>query len=369
MVFAIALLSLFSLLLAGCLGDDKSFQEEYQDFCTNASAEEQQTGLYQNNCLVAADNSAASDTNTSSGTTSNGGATSGQGTTGNSGTDTTGNGTTGSNAETTGNSGTGTDTAPAPAYTGNVVCKGIWANKANEIDGAGRQRIEVGGGGVQHVDFYPDRGIPSVSYIFAPQDPIEWFGFGSIMEWNGNECDDYDYVADAMHYASDAPIDGRQDSGHSGIVVDTRDGTIYNAGTWTDQEVSQFLAAVEAVRTNKDADLSSFTQYVRTNAEGEAQGCPESQHTTYKDAANVTVTGPAIVTPWGTEGGWGDTQLKIMVTETDGTVTFMNMKGESFQYQNSPACNASLQMEYDNTDRVHTPLQEVLDSGKAKSGK
>lgn len=265
---------------------------------------------------------------------------------------------------------TATATTPeptkAPAY--NTVCRGIWANKANESQAGGRQRIEVGGGGVQHVDFYPDRGIPSVSYIFAPQNPVEWWGYGSIMEWNGPECANYDYVYDATHYASseaDAPIDGRQDSGHSGIVVDTRDGKVYNMGPWTDQQVNEFLAAVEAVRTNQFADLSGFVSYIRTNEEGEAQGCPTAEEV--RDPGTLEIHGPAIAHPWWNNGvpSFGQEQVRTKILAGE-TLTLIDAMGMVYIYQDTPACNASLDAEFDNATFPVKSIQDLKDEGLAR---
>lgn len=94
---------------------------------------------------------------------------------------------------------------------------GTWS----EIQGAGPQRIEVGGHGTQHLDFYPAKGVKAVSYIVStianPEGvPDIAHGFGSIWEWNPPNCA-FDHVADAKQYAR-----ARLDSGHSGIVVDMR---------------------------------------------------------------------------------------------------------------------------------------------------
>lgn len=88
-------------------------------------------------------------------------------------------------------------------------------------EGNNQHRIEVGGHGVQHVDFYPAPPIKAVSYIVQgipnPDGiPAIWWGFGSIWEWNPPGCS-YNFEKDATDYAR-----ARLDSGHSGLVIDLR---------------------------------------------------------------------------------------------------------------------------------------------------
>lgn len=93
----------------------------------------------------------------------------------------------------------------------------------NWSEGNNPHRIEVGGHGLQHLDFYPQVGVKSVSFVVHPiADPSGVpnlaYGYGSLWEWNPPGCS-YDLVADATHYAK-----ARLDSGHSGLVVEW--------GTW-----------------------------------------------------------------------------------------------------------------------------------------
>lgn len=113
------------------------------------------------------------------------------------------------------------DQPPVPS----AVCRLDKVGTFAEVSSAGPQRIEVGGGGTQHVDFYPDRGVPSVSYIVGPGKVIVAHGFGSIWEGNLPDCAQFKWVADATEYALGNVGNNRPDrltKGHSGIVIDMR---------------------------------------------------------------------------------------------------------------------------------------------------
>lgn len=141
---------------------------------------------------------------------------------------------------------------PPPGFTGgDGACRldkiGTWS----EVQGAGNQRIEVGAHDVQHVDYYPARGVKSVSYIvnsIRPQDvPAVWFGYGSIWQGNAGPCASWDWVRDATEYAQ-----ARLDSGHSGIVVDLRGGqtrVVANVTNLSQPQVDSILGQHRAGRT------------------------------------------------------------------------------------------------------------------------
>lgn len=138
-------------------------------------------------------------------------------------------------------------------YAGNS-CPGDKVSTINEVNAAGPQRIEVGGGGIQHVDYYPDRGVPAVSYIVPPSEPGIWFGFGSIWEW---QCTGFDFVADATRYAQ-----GRMNNGHSGLVVDLRSGTpqlVANVAKLTEQQIRSLMALHNAGQQSSPVMLASFS--------------------------------------------------------------------------------------------------------------
>lgn len=109
-----------------------------------------------------------------------------------------------------------------------------WSEQAG-----GSYRIEAGGNGIQHIDFYPAIGVKTVSYIVPIREPETWWGFGSAWEGNGPECQSFDYVADARGYAI-----GRLNNGHSGLVVDLR-GTptvVANVASLGQSEIDSLLA-------------------------------------------------------------------------------------------------------------------------------
>ncbi|MBI2031739.1 MAG: hypothetical protein HYT08_03950 [Candidatus Levybacteria bacterium] len=115
-------------------------------------------------------------------------------------------------------SGNGSTTYSGPCQPGDKV--GTWSEGSiqNPIP---PYRIEMGGHGGQHFDFYPQVGVKAVSFIVDPIAnpdgvPSIAFGYGSLWEWNPPGCT-YDYVADATAYAR-----ARLDSDHSGLVVDLR---------------------------------------------------------------------------------------------------------------------------------------------------
>lgn len=127
-------------------------------------------------------------------------------------------------------------------------CRGDKVATFAEVSVAGPQRQEIGGGGTQHVDYYPDRGVKAVSYIVGPQKPYIWSGFGSIWEWNGQECASYDYVADATQYAK-----GRLNNGHSGLVIDLRSATprlVANVANLSQEQIENLLARHRQSQSN-----------------------------------------------------------------------------------------------------------------------
>lgn len=117
---------------------------------------------------------------------------------------------------------------------------GTWS----EVSSAGPQRIEVGGHGVQQLDFYPLKGVKSISYIvpvIAPNEvPAIYYGYGSIWEGQFPVCANFDFVADATNYAK-----ARLDSGHSGLVIDLRGGqfkVVANTANMSQKDIDALLA-------------------------------------------------------------------------------------------------------------------------------
>lgn len=224
-----------------------------------------------------------------------------------------------------------------------------------EIDGAGSQRIEAGGGGWQHVDFYPARGTKSVSYILPPMEPMVWHGFGSIWQCVGNCTADW-MKADAIGYAGGNAMpnntanhdNGRLDQGHSGLVY------IWNNGTWelvanvANLSQSQIDELMSMHKPGMTTPSSTNTNTMAnptpgTSTTGTVPGCPAAASKDYSTATNVTVAGPAIVQPW-----WSKTQYRALV-QPGQTVTFNGMKGKVYSYENNAPCVANLPSEFENS--------------------
>ncbi len=215
---------------------------------------------------------------------------------------------------------------------GDNECRLDKVSTINEIEGAGLQRIEVGGNGTQHVDYYVP-GVQSVSYIVGPQEvPFIWWGHGSIWEGNGAECESFDYVADAQAYAQ-----GRLDSGHSGVVVDLRDGQVYNEGNLTDDEVNTLLEVHKSaisgnMDNNGDGQGDGNGQPTECTSTGEAygglEGCMPDTGTPASDTdavrndgdnatsvEPVQATHPPVVGESWTVGGDGATIVNFWTNE------------------------------------------------------
>lgn len=193
--------------------------------------------------------------------------------------------TTSANADGSGDSPTATTTAVAPTATPNPGDKGqppqagacqpgdkvgTWS----EVSGAGPQRIEVGGHGLQHLDFYTQPGVKAVSFVVPPIAnpngvPNLAYGFGSMWEWNPPGCV-YDIVKDTTAYAK-----ARLDSGHSGLVVEW--GTwkvLANVANMSQSDIDALLA------TDKAAMKSSAS-----TSSGTCKGAEPVHHDPTKDAA------------------------------------------------------------------------------------
>lgn len=216
-----------------------------------------------------------------------------------------------------------------------------------EVESAERQRIEVGGHGIQHVDYYPDRGVKAVSYIVPaiapPEVPAIWWGFGSIWEGQLPECQDFDWEADATGYAS-----ARLDSGHSGVVVDLRSGTpevVANVADLSQDEVDTLLAV------HRQGQQGVLGESTVAKAAAVTVGCPPAEDHTYSNPADVTVSGPAIVHPWWNNGfpSFGQAQVRVMLNSGE-SATFLQMMGKTYVYQDTEPCRASLATEFENAN-------------------
>lgn len=178
---------------------------------------------------------------------------------------------------------------------------------AEQFDTAGKYvgplRIEVGGHGSQHVDYYPMPGVKAISFVLGgmlPEDvPAVWFGHGSIWEGDSEPCETYDYVKDAKAYA-----EARIDSGHSGLVIDMREGKINvvaNVASYTEEQIDELLDThVEGM--NRKLDYTSVAPMG-----DESSATIECKATRDGDADDRTLTVPSgktyVVEAWSPEEG------------------------------------------------------------------
>lgn len=228
-------------------------------------------------------------------------------------------------------------TTVIPASTG-VDCRpgdkvGTWS----EVSGAGPQRIEVGGHGTQHLDFYPARGVKAMSYIVQPianpdGTPNIAFGHGSIWEWNPPGCS-YDHVTDATNYAK-----ARLDSGHSGIVIDLRVNppqVVANVSNLSQDAVRALLnvhaAAMERNGTKLSFSNISFGSNAAVATTPSAGEC-KAQTKTLPPGSNVTVKAPAIANVWTNKPSpppWGQAEVKVRI---DSDTELTNVGGTVYEY-------------------------------------
>lgn len=215
-------------------------------------------------------------------------------------------GSAGSNTTLIGGSSSGVDAAS------NDVCRldkvGTWS------EGNGPFRIEVGGHGPQHFDYYPAPGVKSVSYIVDPiADPegvpnIVW-GYGSLWEGDTPACQvsNFDWVADATHYA-----EARLDSGHSGLVVYNGE-VVANVANLSDGEINQLVGNF-VTKTPSGQEITS------TNNGGTSSGasCKDGVREDHAPIVGQTWTpsngsGFTIVNFWTNQPGQSQTERKLLL--------------------------------------------------------
>lgn len=159
---------------------------------------------------------------------------------------------------------------PAQGVSGGGACHLITVGPWSENNG-GPFRIEVGGGNVQHIDFYPIGGedrVPTISYIVPPLQrggvAMKWFGYGQMWQSPGGpECANFDFVKDAIEYATGNSTGqpGRIQQGHSGLVIDLRGGTprlVANVNNWSEAQIRDLLDKDNAAQGTSPVKLSSF---------------------------------------------------------------------------------------------------------------
>jgi len=242
----------------------------------------------------------------------------------------------------------------------------------SEVGSAGPQRIEVGGGGGQHADLYPAKGVKAVSYIVPPTEPFIYMGFGSIWEGNGASCDNFNWVKDATGYAED-----RVDNGHSGLVIDLRGDKpeiVANVQNLSDEEIADLLGQHMDAVVEGNFDFGDLSDN-NSGGSGEEKAtpvvntdkCPEADDDTWdeNDNSDKTVTGPAIVQPWWNNGApsFGDEQVRVIVAS--GTEAVFNAAhGKVYAYDDTDACNANLASEFENGSSLKAVhLSDLEDEG------
>lgn len=237
------------------------------------------------------------------------------------------------------------------------VCKLDKIATWSEVNSAGPQRLEIGGAsGGQHVDYYPDRQIPAVSYILPKGGNVRvWHGFGSAWQGDGTECDSFDWKADTMRYAKD-----RQGQNHSGLVIDLRGGNtviVSNGQNLSQKAIKDLLDLHRASQSGTVGEptfgsgTTSGTAAAPSGGTGQP-GCPPAKEETIGadgKGKDVVVPGPAIVHPWWNNGKapFGQEQVRTKVFPGT-TSTFLNMLGKVWVYQDNTACAANLESEFEN---------------------
>lgn len=271
---------------------------------------------------------------------------------------------------------TGLETSKKPETTTSsvedeqAVCRLDKVATIYEVESAERQRIEIGGHGTQHVDYYPDRGVKTISYIVPaispPEVPDIWWGFGSIWEGQLPECADFNWVADATGYA-----EARLDSGHSGVVIDLRvsDPKKQVVANVAGLSESQIDALKEVHRQGMEGKPPSAAASEPSAAVVEAPsapvagqpGCPPAEDRTYTADTDVTVTGPAIAHPWWRHA-FDQAQFRVLLGSGE-TATFLGMQGKTYVYQDTQACRTNMDDEFANANFPVKTVDELRDEG------
>lgn len=245
----------------------------------------------------------------------------------------------------------------------------------SEIEGSGPQRLEVQGHTIAHVDFYPDRGVKSVSYIMPaitpPQTPQVWFGFGSMWQApEGPSCDSFDWVADATAYAQ-----ARLDSGHSGLVVDMRSGTpqvVANVANMNQSDIDQLLALDAQAMTGPISGGSTTPSTGGSAAGGSTTPSSADCQNGVRGNDHNPVVGQTwqpgnaadfrIVNFWSNQPGVDQTQHKLLLKPGDNPGL---LGGGSFWSWPS-SCGDTVQKEFDKNPNPAVTLAELTNQGLVK---
>lgn len=229
--------------------------------------------------------------------------------------------------------------AAQPPSASSGVCRLDKVATFAEVNSGGPQRIEAGGGGSQHIDFYPNRGVKAVSYILAPQRPAIWFGFGSIWEApNSSECSTFDWVKDASDYAR-----GRL-NGHSGLVVDMRTGSpkvIANVASLGQSDVDSLLALHRASQSGQPS-TSAGSAVQPTQG---AVSCTEGVREDHDPVVNQPWTPKGefrVVNFWSNQPGVNQQERKLLLKSGENP----NLLGGGTSWSWSSTCESIVQGEF-----------------------
>lgn len=103
---------------------------------------------------------------------------------------------------------------------------------------------------------------------------------------------------------------------------------------------------------------------------GESAGtvCPPATNDDISTPKTVTVTGRAIVHAWwnNNKPSWKQEQIRILLPP-DETVTFIDMMGRVYTYQNTPACEAIMPQEFANANFRVVTVQDLVSQGLARN--
>lgn len=219
-------------------------------------------------------------------------------------------------------------------------------------EGNAPHRIEVGGHGPQHLDYYPRPGVKAVSYVIDPIPdpsgvPSVVFGYGSIWEWPVG-CP-IDGEADATHYAQ-----ARLDTGHSGIVV--HDGKVVaNVANLSQGEIDALVNNFVTNGTNN------------TSANAPAAAPADCKDGTREDHA------PRVGQPWTPKGefrtvnfwtnekGHSQKERKLLLKPGENP----HLKGGGASWSWPASCGTAVQSEFAKNPLPEVTLQQLKNEGLA----
>lgn len=120
--------------------------------------------------------------------------------------------------------------------------------------------------------------------------------------------------------------------------------------------------------TQPQATTQSGSAQVIPGASGSTV-CPPATNDNYEQPSTVEVTGLAIVHPWWNNDrpSWKQELVRIQLAAGE-TITFIDMMGRVYTYQNTPACEANMPREFANGDTLRiVTVQELVSQGLAST--